>query len=190
MKYAQLWKAHLAAWLWMNIDICNTDKTFTYFPTLWLTLCDKSCRQADNISNFQHSGRCSTAASLSVKVGDSHATQKRKSRSTYSHISVVNERPAAGSFQRIVKEILQSAITRVSFVSDAGPRSAQNAAPFCALGTGDKKCPVSARLRSPGVQSHKADFQFLLPCRRVINFTVGGFFHHPYSLADPNECIK
>ncbi len=82
--------------------------------------------------------------------------QKRKSRSTYSHISVVNERPAAGSFKRIVKEILQSAIARVSFVSDApsgdaGPRSAQDAAPFCTLRTGDKMCPVSARLRSPGV---------------------------------------
>lgn len=114
---------------------------------------------------------------------------------TYSHISVVNERPAAGSLQSIIQEILQSAITRVSLVSDApsgdaGPRSAQDAAPFCAFGTGDEKCPVSACLRRPGVQTHKADFRFLFPSRREINFPVGGFLHHPYSLTDPNECVK
>lgn len=155
--------------------------------------------RTDALRQKQQAGRPTTSQSLSIRGGAAQQPLPRWGAwlprravkpGTYSHISVVNERPAAGSLQSIIQEILQSAITRVSLVSDAGPRSAQDAAPFCALGTGDEKCPVSAGLRSPGVQTHKADFQFLLPSRREINFPVGGFFHHPYSLTDPNECVK
>lgn len=53
--------------LTLNESLPFTIQTNFYIFSHWRSATKAAGRQADNISNFQHSGRCSTAASLSVR---------------------------------------------------------------------------------------------------------------------------
>ena len=100
------------------------------------------------------------------------------------HISVVDERPAPRSLQRIVEEILEFPIAGVflrrsgSPGGDAGPRSAEDAAPLGALRARNEQRPIPAGFGSARVQSDKADFVLLLPGLSWVNPAVEGFLHH------------
>lgn len=100
------------------------------------------------------------------------------------HISVVDESPSPGSFQRIVQEILEFPIAGMFFRrsgstgGDAGPRFAEDAAPLGAFRTRNEQCPVPAGFGSARVQSHKPDFELLLSGLSWVNPTVERFLHH------------
>lgn len=70
---------------------------------------------------------------------------------------MVDERPSPRSLQRIIEEILQLPIAGIflrrsgSPGGDAGPRSAEDAAPLGAFRTRNEQRPVPAGFRSPGV---------------------------------------
>lgn len=113
----------------------------------------------------------------------------------YSHISVVDERPASRSFQCVVEEILQSPVARAASVSPA--RAAQACsrsvkphptagAPARALSAPDQQRAVPTRLRAAGIHSHETHLRLLLLLRRrAREVPVGRFLRHCQSLREP-----
>lgn len=103
----------------------------------------------------------------------------------HSHISVVDERPSARSLQRIVKEILQLPVAGVllgrsgSPGGDAGPRSAEDAAPLGALRARNEQRPIPAGVGSPRVQAHEPHFVLLLLGLSWVHPPVQRLLHHP-----------
>lgn len=101
------------------------------------------------------------------------------------HISVIDERPSPRSFQRIIQEILQFSVAGAflcrsgSSCGDAGPASAEDAAPLMgAVRSRNEQRPIPAGLRSSRIQSHKADFVFLLAFFSWVDPAVQRLLHH------------
>lgn len=113
----------------------------------------------------------------------------------YSHVSVVDKRPASRSFQCVVEEILQSPVARAASVSPARAAQARSrsvqthpaaGAPARALSAPDQQRAVPARLRAAGIHSHKTHLRlFLLLRRRAREVSVGRFPRHCQSLREP-----
>lgn len=103
----------------------------------------------------------------------------------HSHISVVDERPSARSLQRVVQEILQLPVAGVflrrsgSPGGDAGPRSAEDAAPLGALRARNEQRPIPAGFRSPRVQADEPHFVLLLLGLSWVHPPVQRLLHHP-----------
>ena len=120
-----------------------------------------------------------------------HCTgQSKKAKSPQSlrrhhlHISVVDERPAPRSLQRVIEEILQFPIAGIflrrpgSACGEAGPASAEDAVPLGAARALDQQRAVPAGFGSPGVQSDEPDFVLLLSGLSWVNPAVERFLHH------------
>lgn len=101
---------------------------------------------------------------------------------SYSHISVIDERPASWSLQNIVEEILQAPIEGVAFgrllARDAGALLAQDAAALGRVTGGDEQRAITTRIRRGRLEPHKAHLELLLGLRARVNPAVAGFLHH------------
>lgn len=146
-------------------------------------------QQPGSVTNVTHNAPFNMTINVHIqKRATNHSTTRWRDETgvTDLHVSVVDERPAPRSLQRIVKEILEFPIAGVLFGRSgsgsagryAGPGSAEDPGPLSAVRSRNEQRPIPVGFRSPGVQTHKAHFVLLLSGLSWVDPAVESLLHH------------